>query len=310
MSVENNKDANTFLKQLDIVAATNMIHNAWKETSSTIIQNCFHKAGFKHHGLDPEQAPEEPLVAPAPDVWNKVQRWMGDVQFDEFAASEPEAPTTEPMTDEEIINLVHTENDAPQEESNDEEEENPPAKLIKSTNEFLAIIDQQKAFMKRNKLPVELVKQLETLIVGNQIALCSKQKEVTDYFKSFAQSPNPKDVYKTVADVSRDITIVDSLRESTLEMDSIEFESINTMIASGAMNALLRNEVTPGRTSTPKHKPDGTPKCNNPESTNPPKKKLKLSGAAARDKLMAMRDSDVSFLDTESDFQSLISSQE
>ena len=313
VSVENNKDANTILKQLDIVAATNMIHNAWKETSSTIIQNCFCKAGFKHHGLDPEQAPEEPPVAPAPDVWNKVQRWMGDVQFNEFTASEPEAPTTQPMTDEEIINLVHTENDAPQEESDDEEEENPPAKWIKSTNEFLAIIDQQKAFMKRNKLPVKLVEQLETLIVGNQIALCSKQKEVTDYFKSFAQSPNPKDVYKTVADVSRDITIVDSLTESTLEMDSIEFESINTTIASGAMNTLLRNEVTPGRTSTPKRKPDGTPKHNNPESTNQTKtkqKKLKLSSAAVRDKLMAMRDSDVSSLDTESDSQSLISLQE
>ena len=256
MSVENNKDANTILKQLDIVAATNMVHNAWKETSSTIIQYCFHKVGFKHHGLDPEQALEKPPVAPALDEWNKVQRWMGDVQFDEFVASEPEAPTTQPMTDEKIINLVRTENDAPQEESNYEEEENPPAKLIKSTNEFLAIINHHKAFMKRNKLPVKLVKQLETLIVGNQIFLCSKQKEVTDYFKSFAQSPNPKDVYKTVADVSRDITIVDSLTESTLEMDSIEFESINTTFASGAMNALLRNEVTPGRTSTPK--PDGT----------------------------------------------------
>ena len=179
--------------------------------------------------------------------------------------------------------------DAPQEESDDEEEENPPAKLIKSTNEFLAIIDQQKAFMKRNNLPVQLVKQLETLIVGNQISLCSKQKEVTDYFKSFSQNPDHKDVYKTVVDVLRDITIVDSLTESTLDMDSIKFESINTMIASGAMNALLRNEVMPGRTSTPKRKPDGTLKHNKPESTNPPKKKLKLSGVAVRDKLMAMR---------------------
>ena len=132
-----------------------------------------------------------------------------------------------------------------------------------------------------------------------------KQKEVTDYFKSFSQSPTPKDVYKTVADVSRDITIVDSFTESTLEMDSIKFESINTTIASGAMNALLRNEVTAGRTSTPKRKPDGTPKHNKLESTNPPKKMLKLSSAAARDKLMAMRESDVSSLDTESDSQSL-----
>ena len=137
-------------------------------------------------------------------------------------------------------------NDAPQEDSDDEGNETPHAKLIKTTNEFLAIIDQQKAFMKRNKVPVELVEQLETLIVGNQISLCSKEKEVTDYFKSFSQSPNPKDVYKTVADVLRDITIVDSLTDSTLEMDSIKFESINTRIALGTMNALLRNEVPQG----------------------------------------------------------------
>ena len=224
VSVENNKDANTLLKQLDIVVATNMVANAWKETNSTIIQNCFHKTGFKHHDVNPYPVPEEPPVAPAPDVWNKVQRWMCDVQFDEFVTSESETPTTQPMTDE-IINLVCTENDAPQEESEDEEDETPPAKLIRSTNEFLAIINQQKAFIKRNKLIVELVEQSETLIVGNQIALCNKQKEVTDYFKSFSQSPKPKDVYKTVTDVSRDITIVDSLSDSTLDMDSMDLES-------------------------------------------------------------------------------------
>ena len=118
-------------------------------------------------------------------------------------------------------------------------------------------------------------------------------------------------MYKTVADVLTDITIVHFLRDSTLEMDSIEFESINARIALGAMNALLRNEVICGRTSTPKHsKPAGTPKHTNLEVTNAPKKKLKLSSAAARDKLMAMRDSDVSSLDTESDSQSLISLQE
>ena len=181
VSVENNKDANTPLKQLDIVVATNMAANAWKETNSTIIQNCFCKARFHYVDLDP--VPEEPPVALAPDVWNKVQRWMGDVQFDDFVASEPEPFTIQPMTDEEIFNLIHTENDAPQEESEDEEDETLPARLIKSTNEFLAIVNQQRAFMKRNNLPVKLVEQLETLIVGNQISLCNKQKEVTDYFK-------------------------------------------------------------------------------------------------------------------------------
>ena len=119
----------------------------------------------------------------------------------------------------------------------------PMQNLLRPQNEFLAKLNNKKAFMKRIKVPFELVKQLETLIVGNQISLCSKEKELTDYFKSFSQSPNPKDVYKTVAHLLRDITIVDSLTDSTLEMDSIEFESINTRIALGAINALLRNEV-------------------------------------------------------------------
>ena len=112
MSVENNKDANALLKSLDIVAATNMIATAYSETSSTIIQNCFHKAGFKHHSVDPDIQPEEPPIVPAPDVWNRVQRWLG-VDFNDFAANEPEALTTQPMTDENIVDLVCTENDAP-----------------------------------------------------------------------------------------------------------------------------------------------------------------------------------------------------
>ena len=53
-----------------------------------------------------------------------TQRWL-DVDFDDFAASEPEAHTAQPMIDDEIVDLVCTENDAPQEESEDEEEENP-----------------------------------------------------------------------------------------------------------------------------------------------------------------------------------------
>ena len=79
VNVKNNKDANTLLKQLDIVVAMNMVANAWKETNSTIIQNCFHKVEFKHQAVDPDPVPEEEPVAPAPDIFNKVQRWMGDV---------------------------------------------------------------------------------------------------------------------------------------------------------------------------------------------------------------------------------------
>ena len=140
-------------------------------------------------------------------------------------------------------------------------------------------------------------------MVGNQIALCSKQKEVTDYFKTASETPKGKDVYKTVVDVSHGITIVVSLDDTTLEMDMMDMDLINTM-ASGAKNAILANVLTPGRLSTPK--------CKNPEVSTPltaPKKKLKINAATAREKIDNMRDNDVSSLDTESDTQSLISSQ-
>ena len=77
-------------------------------------------------------------------MWNRVQRWFDDVQFDEFAASEPEAATAQPISDQDIVNIVLTENDA-QDES---EEEIPSASAIKTSVEFLVMIDQQKAFLK------------------------------------------------------------------------------------------------------------------------------------------------------------------
>ena len=131
-------------------STTNMIAASWRETSSTIIQNCFCKAGFKHHAVDPaSEIQEDPLPTPAPDVWNRVQRWLGDVQFDEIAASEPEAGTSQHMSHQDIVHLVLTKNDV-QDESDDEFEEEIPSatSAIKTSIKFLAMIDQQKAFLK------------------------------------------------------------------------------------------------------------------------------------------------------------------
>ena len=70
------------------------------------------------------------------------------MQFDEFEVSEPEAATAQPMSDQDIVHLVLTENDV-QEESDDESEgEIPSASAIKTSVEFLAMIDQEKAFLK------------------------------------------------------------------------------------------------------------------------------------------------------------------
>ena len=158
------------------------------------------------------------------------------MQFDEFVVSEPEAPTAQPMSDQDIVDLVHIQND-PQDESDDEsEEEIPPASAIKTSFEFLAMIDQQKAFSKRNQMPTNIVEQLETQVVAMQVSLFSKQKQMQDYFKSTPRAPTPskepravtpiKDVsFKMVADATKDVSLVDSL-----DMDDLELESIDTTI--------------------------------------------------------------------------------
>ena len=188
--VKHKKDAVSHLKQLDVVTATNMIAQAWRETSSTIIQNCFKKVSFIHPELGNEPEPEEPLVAPNPRVWSKIKKWL-EMNFEEYVADEPPASTTAPMTDQEIVDLICTENDAPEEDSEDEEDDILHTNMIKSTTEFLSVIEQQKVFLLSNNLPVKAVEQLESLILGKQLSLCCKQKEVTNYFSS-SQSPKSK----------------------------------------------------------------------------------------------------------------------
>ena len=179
---------------------------------------------------------------------------MGEVEFDEYAASEPDGATEQPMSDQDIVDLVRTEND-PQEEEEEEEDsvdqQAPSPTAIKNSSEFLAMLDQQKAFLKRNDMAIDIVEQLEAQIIGNQASLCSSQKNIREYFRI--------DKYKTVADATRDVSLVDSL---DLGDDSIDVESIDTTVASRAVSALMRNELTLGGTSTPKRSrspPKGTP---------------------------------------------------
>ena len=115
----------------------------------------------------------------------------------------------------------------------------------------------------------DIVEQLETQVVAMQFSLCSKQKQMQDYFKSSARAPTPskepraptpiKDVsFETVEDATKDVSLVDSL-----DIDHMELESIDTNIASVAASALMKE--TPTWFSTPK--------CSRPpasESSTPP----------------------------------------
>ena len=126
----------------------------------------------------------------------------------------------------------------------------PFTSAIKTSVEFLAMIDQQKAFLKRNAMSTEIVEQLETQVVTMQFSLCSKQKQMQDYFRSSPRAHTPtkepraprpiKDVsFKTVADVTKEVSLVD-----LLDMDDMELESIDTTIASAAASALMKETPT------------------------------------------------------------------
>ena len=40
-------------------------------------------------------------------------------------------------------------------------------------------------------MPTDIVEQLETQVVAMQVSLCSKQKQMQDYFKSTRRAPTP-----------------------------------------------------------------------------------------------------------------------
>ena len=133
-------------------------------------------------------------------------------------------------------------------------------------------------------MPTDIVEQLETQIVAMQFSLCSKQKQMQDYFKSTPRAPTPTkearaptpikdDSFKIMADVTRDVSLVDSL-----DMDDMKLESINTTIASVAVSALMKE--TPTQFCTPKHPRPPTsepqPSTSMATKSQPPQKKLKL----------------------------------
>ena len=128
-------------------------------------------------------------------------------------------------------------------------------------------------------MPTEIVEQLEAQVVAMQFSLGSKQKQMQDYFQSSPRAPTPSKEpractpFKTVADVTKDVSLVD-----LLDMDDMELESIDTTIASVAASALMKE--TPTHFSTPKspHPPTSEPRPSTSMGTGsqPPPKKLKL----------------------------------
>ena len=116
-------------------------------------------------------------------------------------------------------------------------------------------------------MSTEIVEQLEAQVVAMQFSLCNKQKQMQDYFTR--TEPRSRTPFKSVADVSRDISLVDSL-----DLDDMELESIDTTVASVATSVLMKE--TPTQFSTPKR-----PRPPASQSSTPPTPVPKASTSTA-----------------------------
>ena len=136
-------------------------------------------------------------------------------------------------------------------------------------------------------MAIDIVEQLEAQIIANQASLCSTQKNIKDYFRV----NNRVDNFKTVADATKNVSLVDSL---DFDEEDIEIQSVDTTVASVAVSALMRNEITPGGTSTPKRQ-----RPSMSTSSEQPQKQYKLSQAI--DKVMNMMSTTCTSLDLDSE---------
>ena len=167
------------MQSFDFVVAVNTLVDAWEGVKPELIQTCFHTAGF----MTCVPPPPEPLPEPPRNLWERMQN-IFDVNctFEEYAIADDHAESSQPMTDEDIINAVRnhdspsadSESSTPEDpdlisdddldaESNDDGVAANESEIIHTSNQFLCILDQMKAYALRNQLSQEAHNSIDNL---------------------------------------------------------------------------------------------------------------------------------------------------
>ena len=109
------------MQSFDFVVVVNTLVDAWEGVKAELIQTCFHTAGFMTY-VPP---PPEPLPEPPRNLWERMQN-IFDVNctFEEYATADDHAESSQPMTDEDIINAVRN-HDSPSADSECSTPEDP-----------------------------------------------------------------------------------------------------------------------------------------------------------------------------------------
>ena len=185
------------------MVAVNTLVAAWEEVKPELIRTCFHTAGFMTY-VPP---PLEPLPEPPRNLWERMQN-IFDVNctFEEYATVDDHVESSQPMTDEDIINAVCN-HDSPSADSESSTPEDPDvtsddevdagsnedgvaaneSEIIHTSNQFLRILDQMKAYALRNQLSWEThtnIDNLSSILVQSKVRVVCIQTDISTYFNS------------------------------------------------------------------------------------------------------------------------------
>ena len=195
--VENYEEVKQIMQSFDFVV------DAWEGVKPELIQTCFHIAGFMTY-IPP---PPEPLPEPPRNLWERIQN-IFDVNctFEEYATTDDHAESSQPMTDEDIISAVCN-HDSPSPDSESSTPEDPDlisdddldvesnvdsvaaneSEIIHTSNQFLRILDQMKAYALRNQLSREAhtsIDNLSSILVQSKVQAARIQTDISTYFNS------------------------------------------------------------------------------------------------------------------------------
>ena len=189
-AVEDRESVTEIMKSLDFKVTCDLIAQAWRECTATVIKNCFRKAGFERAAVPTEEeqleAASEETSPDTPDenVWNQIQRRLHfSLTFDEFAEMDNEAQVHSELTDAEIVQQVQSVMN-PEEETEEVDPDDDIATdqhAIITTNQFFCTIHQIRAYLQRNSIDTDSVDLLEKIVLENKVKKL-KQKLINDYF--------------------------------------------------------------------------------------------------------------------------------
>ena len=123
--------------------------------------------------------------------------------FEEYALHDDNIETSEPMTDEDIVEAVNREtaeglNDGTDEDPDEDEPVEPEAgtsgdgetrvedEVVKTADDCMKTLGQLRAYAMRNKLPIEasvLLDNFQRYVVSARAKSCTKQQTMFSFFK-------------------------------------------------------------------------------------------------------------------------------